>query len=363
MPDTPSDGYETRACSSADREEQARLFNACFKKGANAKELAWRYDDGPHGASLSFVTRDREGRAVSGYACNPRVVRTFGEHAALVGETGDVMTHPDARGKGLFSELDRACMRAAGEAGWAAVFGLPNRRSAPIFTGKLGWHQVGTIRPHTFLFDGGARARRLRSREGRLAGFSAPFAARSCARRRGALERAGGGFDTREVERFPAEVAELDAALSKRFAFMVRRDADYLDWRFARNPSGLHRALVARRGAAFAGYVVVQLPREGEDVGFLVDVLAEDPAAHAALLSAGLERLEREGAVAAQATAIDGSWWQDRLREAGFLDPKPENHLVVISYLHDVDHPVARVMLDAAQWYLTDGDRDDATMG
>ena len=52
-----------------------------------------------------------------------------------------------------------------------------------------------------------------------------------------------------------------------------------------------------------------------------------------------------------------------RLEEAGFLPPKPENHLSVIVRIHEPAHPLAQAALDASRWYLTDGDRDDETMG
>src|SRR5689334_16968700 len=95
------------ACGPEDRARQAELFNACFKKRVDAAALAWRYDRSPHGASISFLTLEGE-RGVSGYACSPRRMLARGDEAtsAPVGETGDVMTHPDWRKRGLFSALD-----------------------------------------------------------------------------------------------------------------------------------------------------------------------------------------------------------------------------------------------------------------
>ena len=53
----------------------------------------------------------------------------------------------------------------------------------------------------------------------------------------------------------------------------------------------------------------------------------------------------------------------DAFRFAGFLPPKPDNHLIVILHTHRPDHPLARAARNASAWYLTDGDRDDETMG
>ena len=61
--------------------------------------------------------------------------------------------------------------------------------------------------------------------------------------------------------------------------------------------------------------------------------------------------------------ARDGSWWSERLQEAGFLPPRASNHFIVIAYVHQPEHPLAKAAQDAKGWYLTDGDRDDETMG
>jgi GNAT superfamily N-acetyltransferase len=368
-----TDEFEIRACAAVDRAAQARLFNQCFKKKVDAGALAWRYDQNPHGRALSFLSIARsgeggeadEGEPVSGYACSPRLAIARGDDAsrAVIGETGDVMTHPDWRKRGLFSALDRACMEAARRLGWPLVFGLPNRRSAHIFL-ELGWEEVGTIRPWTFLLANDAGARRERALDGRIQSWLVPMGVRKGRHARARLVGRAAGYRTHELEAFPAEVEALSRAVEPRFAFMVRRDAAYLEWRFLRSPSKLHRALgVHGPHNAFAGYAVVQLPRAGEPTGYLVDVLAEGEGAVAAAIEAGLARLQAAGASLVRATAIDGSWWSGVLQDAGFLPPRQGNQLSVILHVNAPDHPVARAARDARAWYLTDGDRDDETMG
>ena len=351
-------------CGPEDRAEQARLFNACFKKSLAADALSWRYDQSPHGRSVSIVARPPSGDAICGYACSPRQALVRGDEATLapVGQTGDVMTHPDWRKRGIFSGLDARCMEETARREWPAVFGLPNRRSAHIFL-KLGWDQVGTLRPWTFYFRSDAAGRALRAREGRLRALALPLARLRCAGQRRRLERGARGYPVRPLERFPEEVRGLAAEVEARFDFMVRRDADYLNWRFIDTTTRLHSALgVYDAEDALVGYAVVQRP--GDDgVGFLVDLLAPDPAVQAAAVTGALELLDEAGALAVQATAIDGSYWSSVLQEAGFLAPKPENHLIVIRYLHDREHALAEPTSDASRWYVTDGDRDDESMG
>jgi len=362
--DAPSGSeFVVATCGPADREAQARLFNATFKKGIDARGLAWRYDENPHGGAISFAQRHATAGLVSGYACSPRRAVPAGDEAraAQVGETGDVMTHPDWRKRGLFSALDRAAMEESRRLGWPVVFGLPNRRSAHIFL-ELGWERVGTLRPWTFVLRADAAARAERAKEGRIRGWATSFAALAGRRARTRLARPD-PLAVRPLTEFPRAVEAVSRAVEPRFALMVRRDAAYLDWRFLRSPSKLHRALGLFRGDEFVGYVVVQVPRQGSALGYLVDVLARDDEGVRAAILAGLEALESSGASLVQATAIDGSWWSATLRDAGFQAPRSENHLTVIVHAHDATHPLAIAARTPARWYLTDGDRDDETMG
>jgi GNAT superfamily N-acetyltransferase len=362
----PNEALAIALCSAADRAEQARLFNACFKKDVEAEHLAWRYDENPHGSAVSLVSRPPGGEGICGYACSPRLAVPGGDRSAarLVGQTGDVMTHPDWRKRGIFSGLDAACMEAVGDAGWALAFGLPNRRSAHIFQ-KLGWETIGKVRPYTFVLRADAASRKARLVDGRLRSLLVPMAAAAgrLARRK-LRKRAGSGYEVRPLDAFPLEVDELSGRIERDFDFMVRRDAAYLNWRFLRNPSGRHRAFgVYDRDEHFCGYVVIELPRDGSPAGYLVDVLAPDPAALAAALEGALVHLAAAGASYVQATALDDSWWRSQLLATGFQPPKADNHLIVILYPHDPDHALVAAARDTSRWYFTDGDRDDETMG
>ena len=360
------EAFEVQACGPEQRADQAALFNACFRKRLDARDLSWRYDRNPHGSSLSFVARAPRGQAVSGYACNPRRAWVGGDPAteAVIGETGDVMTHPGWRKRGLFSDLDRAAMRAAREAGWPLVFGLPNRRSAHIFVNDLGWEQVGLVRPWSLVLRADGTAWRVRRAEGRARALRLPLDRLLAGRARARLRERAPDLHPEMLVGFPRDVDELARAVGRGFGLMVRRDAAYLTWRFQRGSSRLHRCLGLLDGdGRLAAFCVVQMPRDGEFTGYLVDVLGRDDAAVDAAIELGLACLETGGASVVQATAIDGSWWARRLAASGFRPPRPENHLIVILHVLQPEHPLVAAARTPERWYFTDGDRDDETMG
>ena len=353
-----SDGFEVVACDASFRGDQAALFEACFGQRGARDVLDWRYDRCPHGQPIALLGRV-EGRAVSGYACNPRRIG-WDAASVTVGQTGDVMSHPDARGKGYFTRLDRAAMQASAEAGWPVVFGLPNRQSANLFLQKLGWMGVGNLKPWTFVLRASAGARRERLRAGRLASALVPLDAwrgrRVCAR----LKASSAPLRTQPVERFGTWVEPLGRALSERYEWVLRRDADYLNWRFFEGPHGGFEAVrVDDSQGRAVGYAVTQTPSAPDGLGFLVDLVGLDESAERAALLAALERLRGHGAAVVRAHAVVGSTWQRFLQEHAFVAPKQADQKWVIAYPHQPDHPLAQAALDPSQWFFTDADRDD----
>ena len=106
---------------------------------------------------------------------------------------------------------------------------------------------------------------------------------------------------------------------------------------------------------------MVQLPREGELHGFIVDLLAEGAAREAAM-AAGLASLDYADASIVHCTAIDGSGWASELKGAGFSKAADRNVMKVILHPNDEDNPVTQAARRTSRWYFTDGDRDDETM-
>lgn len=358
------DGLTLGFAGSADREEQAALYDRCFRKTEGMRVIPWRYDGCPHGMTICSVARSAAGELVSSYACAPRQVSHFGDTAtaAPVGQVGDVMTHPDFRSKGVFSSLNWAAIAEAQRAGVPFTWGLPNDNSGHLFFGKLGWVLAGHIGPWTFVLRADDGARKVRWSAGRLAAAAVPLVRWQSARRRAQLRQRYPRLQARPLRRFPEAVDAIHAAVAPRFAYMVRRDHAYLNWRFIDAPSGAFRPVgVFSPESELRGWVVTQPPRGDERMGYIVDLCAIDDEAVAASLEAGLALLEQTGASAVRAYAMQHSWWEEQLAWIGFRPPKSGGYKEVGAYIIDADHPLSSAY-HTKDWYFTDGDRDDETV-
>lgn len=361
---TSSKDLRVSLCGPGDREEQARLFDQCSREETDALGLAWRYDRVPGGEAISAVARPPGEAAVAGRACWPRLAVSFGKDktAALVGLSGDAMTHPDWRRRGIHGLLDRHLLEEADRRGWPLVLGLAGRASGRGSPGGE-WESVGRLRPWTLVLKADRAARRERPGDGRPRGLRAGLHRWAGRRARLRLRRQGALHAVEPLERFPPEVEGLSRLVERYFAFMLRRDADTLGWRFLDGPSARHRVLGVREpDGRFGGYVAVRPPRPAESVGRLVDLLAPSAGARAAAMEAGLSALEEAGASVVRATAIDGSWWASELRAAGFRPSRPDEHGLVLLSVRRASHRLVTAARRTESWYWTDGDRDDGIL-
>ena len=51
------EGISLEECTAEHRAEQAELFNACFTKDLDKRDISWRYDQNPYGVSLSLLAQ------------------------------------------------------------------------------------------------------------------------------------------------------------------------------------------------------------------------------------------------------------------------------------------------------------------
>jgi len=184
----------------ARRDEVLALMRETYADGAMSEaEFDWWFDRNPVPPRLVSAARDDEGTALGVLAMTP-----VGTDAGPAACSVHGVTTSAARGRGVFTALERHNEAEAAAAGVGWAFAFTNPRTEPIFLGPLGWEDVAPLRLW-------ARPRRLRrTGAGRLRGEP------SCP-----------PFEQRHEVRFSAH--------------HIRREAGYLTWRYTESPRGYHR--------------------------------------------------------------------------------------------------------------------------
>lgn len=125
------------------------LYKSCFGVLVTIDELERKFDTKRFGEEyLGFVAVDENKRIGGYYGVFPCRFSYEGQEL-LAGQSGDTMTAPDHRKKGLFSDLANETYTLCEKIDVAFVFGFPNENSLPGFERKLNWNFYGNMKMFT----------------------------------------------------------------------------------------------------------------------------------------------------------------------------------------------------------------------
>jgi hypothetical protein len=350
-----------------DREGILRLAELTFpgEDLASPDFLAWMYDRNPNGRAIEFVTKS--GALVTGHCAAVPMRCKLGEDVRPASIAVNGMTHPDFRGRGIFSRLYGEVTAGSAGDGMALTFGFPNSNSLNACLRHLNFRDIGEfplwllpLRPGAILAARDAKRAGVWKRAGALA--------EPAFRLGQALLRPRSGRGGWTIERPPAFGPEFEALwdeAKRGFRYGFVRDSAFLDWRFARHPTRSYEILTARHRGRLAGYLVGRtLSLEGLTWNMIVDLLVpptrEGRTAGRRLVAAYGRASRDAGADLLGALALKPTEGARALRRLGFLVcPKkllPRRFSVLLSW-NGPDAPPGDIF-DLAAWHLNLGDYD-----
>lgn len=301
------------------RDDVRALMEEVFGSVASADEFDWWHERNPVGRRLLSVVLD--GERVAGASGMSFHRMALGGTEQEVAFALDAATHPDYRGRGLWSALELRNEEEAARAGAAAVLGFTNPLAGPILVGRLGWRDLTQLR----------------------------LWARPVLRRGGRLPRR-----VEEVERLEDEAEELYRAARGRWPNHVVRSAEHLNWRYAESPRGYRLLLARGAGGRLDGYAV--LGRKwyaGREVGVLADLVVRPDAARAgrALVRAASGLVERGRVLVALLPSAGAA--RATVRRAGFVPTHRSIRFIGKPLREGLELPEGR-----AAWHFSLGDMD-----
>ena len=337
------------------RPEDKRAIEALYRRvfgsdmaDANKLRWDWQYRLNPNVPSTGpLIWIAREGQTIVGqYACMPVRVSVNGHE--IDGAWGmDVMVAPERQRQGLGDVLFRTWDRNVG-----ASLGLGLSDSSYKLFQKLRWPDLGPVpclvKPLT------RRALRRPTWPvpiNRLVSYITLPWVRLVARPR-PLEG-----EVRTIRHFDERFTRLWERVKNRFAFAVRRDAAYLQWKYIQPPHVRYTIAALERGPDVAGYVVYRKVVEPRGrVTLIVDFFA-DPEDEQAVTTL-LRWVDRE-ARAADTDKIRTFSMHDafrrHLRKSGYYSVK--STMEFVAKINAIDVSPAHYK-DTSRWHVTLGDSD-----
>jgi hypothetical protein len=137
--------YRFERLSDSNLKDLLFLYHHAFNENESLNFLKKKYDTSVFGLKhVGFIAYSAANEPAAYYGVFPMKAQ-FSGREILVAQSGDTMTHPNHRGKGLFITLAKMSYELAKNSGVEFIFGFPNDNSYPGFVKKLGWTHYGNI--------------------------------------------------------------------------------------------------------------------------------------------------------------------------------------------------------------------------
>ena len=137
--------YKIQRISDTNYNSIKTLYLRCFNINESLENIQNKYETKSFGLkNTGFLAFDEKENPAAYYGVFPIRINYMGKDY-LAAQSGDTMTDPDHRGKGLFIQLATETYNFAKENGVEFVFGFPNQNSFPGFKNKLNWEFYGNM--------------------------------------------------------------------------------------------------------------------------------------------------------------------------------------------------------------------------
>ena len=338
--------------ASEDADEIFRLYQDVFGAAmteASQRRWRWQYLDNPATAADGpEIWVAREGGQVLGQYASMPVRLWWGGREVRSSWGMDVFLRAEARGRGLGARLFTA---------WSdhveVALGLGLTPSSYGLFKKLAYRDVGPVPFFQKVMDPEAvAARRVGPSLGAAAG---PVLGLAWNALHPEAPPRDSGIEVRTVTGFDAGYDTLWERARGSYAMCVRRDAAYLEWKYARCPHRRYALREARREGELLGFAVSRdEDYRGLRLGWIVDVFAaaEDHDARDALIGAVLDSFREARVARAQAFSMSAALQRDLARRGFAPGPSPMQFCVRARV------PSDGVFEDPGRWHVVFGDSD-----
>ncbi len=135
------DEYFLVELSTLNYSDVARLYFDVHGTTKSRDEIHTKYGKAfTGGGSIGYIAYSQgTKKPVALYVVFPQIVRTVSNDSFLVAQSGDTMTSPSHRGRGLFIRLAKKTYELSRAKGVSVVYGFPNSASFSGFQKKLNW--------------------------------------------------------------------------------------------------------------------------------------------------------------------------------------------------------------------------------
>lgn len=356
--------WHIRAYEPGDEEKICELHKQIFPEEMRMDEWRWRYLQNPAQSMSISLAQSVTGELVGQYALMP-VTMKVGEGELLCAFSLNTMTHPDYRYQGIFSKLAQHSYQHLQKMGGILTYGFPNKNSRHGFVERLGWRDLAASVP-MYAYPLNMKSlvkRKIRSERG--ASLLARVAEKCWQAICFSIKKSSStdSLTIKSVETLDERWDTLWEKISITLPIAVKRDRDYLEWRYLKNPLFRYTIFAAFREKELLGYCVLRVDEKFDmKMGYIVDMLALTPDVTEALIKKAVTVFRAQSVDIVSLLMTPSFARKYQLRRQGFL--RLSSRLLPQKMFFGVcahtDTIAADFIYNADNWYVTWGDHDRA---
>ena len=317
----------------------------------------WEFDDNYAGKAKIFLATDNK-KLVGHYAVCPSCILVDGEEkkGSIV---VDVMTHPEYRYQGMFTEIGRYALKCSGEDGIEFSYGFPIRKGVMPGHLKVGWKVAFDLPVYVYPVNYTAIIRKF-TKNAIISGIVGLLP--DCCIK--AVSRVRDCFDKsiiKEADKFifTPELDDLLKDINRQHKVMQRRDRQFLDWRYNANPLRNYKVFYAfSHNGRLDGYAVA---RKAQIYDLRCVTIMDIQSRHfsnkitASLLNVIRRYAVKEGC-SLVGCMINNNYYKKSMLKAGYI----RSPYVFKFIIHENSHiSYMSELMDNTNWLLTWADTDD----
>jgi hypothetical protein len=323
----------------------------------------WQFSKNPSGPPIQCI--GLTGEIVSGIYMVLPMRYKLGNEEVAGSLSANTMTHPSARGKGVFMVLANQVFDACKKDQKQLTLGFPNTNSYKGFIKHLDFNVIGELplwlfpgRPHRIFTTKKLIFDPLLTLIWNTLAFLWRFLWRFIGQK--------SIYKIQEVTDFDSTFERFWNNVSSGYQNILVRNKRYLDWRF-KHPTRKYRIFVAKSEHEILGYIITTTKNiNGVNYGLLVDILVPNSEtgqsiAHS-LIDFATRGFLRENVTVIGCLSGVHTHVAKALRKIGYLKcPKillPQPFPVILRW--NLETPSPPNFYDFTNWYLTMGDYDVA---
>lgn len=309
-----------RDCKQSDNESVRQLFKKVFNKEHADFYWEWKYRQSPF---PPIVLVWEENGNITGHIAVWVMLAYVNGRSAQIGLRIDTMVDPEARGKGIYRQLNQEMMKRAAAADIQMLYGFPSPMAqAPLLKYTKATHKTDIARWMMVL--------PVLSAVGK--------------------KQNGGTFE--RVTEFDERFDTLAEAVKDQSAVHIKKSASFLNWRYQNHPIFSYTTFGLFDRGELKGFIVVKKEKKTIKklpvyIGSIVDISAVEEKYTEALLARAVRELKNCAAV--QLWTLPDSSLESSLMNRRFR--KKDNPLPFIT--HNFTHDA--FLDDPKNWVITQG--------